>query len=142
LSKKTKAAGKRAAKKDPGRPAAARRPNKTETKSRRDAPAASKRTAARPASGGGPKKRTRRKPRKNTAEADRGGQFFKKIRMWRLLHASPGRVWNKQDLAEEFFKDGDLDCDSDDADGAADVSGEAPMEWISTGPRGEGRWKL
>jgi hypothetical protein len=77
--------------------------------------------------------------KKHTPEAKRGGQFFKKLRMWQILHERPGHVWNKQDLAEALFKDGDFDCDPDDETEAGD--NEDQLEWVTDGP-GDGQWKM
>jgi hypothetical protein len=76
---------------------------------------------------------------KNTAEENRGGQFFKKLRMWQILHERPGYVWNKQELAEALFKDGDIDCDPDDETAADEDSDQ--LEWVTDGPGG-GHWKM
>lgn len=104
--------------------------------------AASTAGAKRPKSGG--------KPAKNTPEDKRGGQFFKKLKVWQILHEHPERlVWTKQDLAEELFRNGDIDCDPDDeGDEEDDQSGETSaatkkdeLEWVSGGP-GAGHWKL
>ena len=90
--------------------------------------------------------KTKGKPPTNTPEDKRGGQFFKKLRMWQILHEHSGRVWNKAELAEAFFCDGDADCDpdedgDDEASGAAAKTDNDTMEWVSDGP-GAGCWKL
>ena len=42
----------------------------------------------------------------NTSEENRGGPFFEKMRMWRMLHEDGGRtLFNKSLLAERFFGD-------------------------------------
>lgn len=45
-------------------------------------------------------------PRRSTSEEDRGGQFFEKIRMWRILHEDRGQSrFTKSTLVDLFYED-------------------------------------
>jgi hypothetical protein len=47
-----------------------------------------------------------RRPHRSTLEDDRGGQFFEKIRMWRILHEDRGQTrFTKAILMERFYED-------------------------------------
>lgn len=76
---------------------------------------------------------------KHTSEENRGGQFFKKLRMWQLLSEKPGHVWNKHELASALFKDGDIDCELDDENEPGEDNDR--LEWVADGPGG-GHWRI
>lgn len=123
---------------------------RSKARSERTLPVRAKATAGKPArstsKAGVKRSKAKGKPSTNTPEDKRGGQFFKKLRMWQILHEHQGRIWNKAELAEEFFRDGDADCNpdedgDDDSSGGVEAADKDTMEWVSDGP-GAGCWKL
>lgn len=66
------------------------------------------------------------------SEENRGGHFFTKIRVWRILHdAEPGTIFNKQMLAERFFSDIDRDEDPDPEPVRDLLENDPDADWLA-----------
>lgn len=72
------------------------------------------------------------KKKSYVSEENRGGYFFTKIRVWRILHdAEPGTIFNKQMLAERFFSDIDRDEDPDPEPVRDLLENDPDADWLA-----------
>jgi predicted DNA-binding transcriptional regulator YafY len=91
-----------------------------------------------PAKSVDPKKSgTKKRPTKDgaksyTSEENRGGHFFTKIRVWRILHEDQGRtLFNKQMLAERFFESIEDDEDPDPEQLDNPLENDPDADWLA-----------
>jgi predicted DNA-binding transcriptional regulator YafY len=67
-----------------------------------------------------------------TSEENRGGHFFTKIRVWRILHEDQGRtLFNKQMLAERFFDSIEDDENPDPEQLENSLENDPDADWLA-----------